>query len=66
MIKQLTVLVTIAISSASAICFATESDQALATRIDAQLQSNGLDQYEAAKDPGRKPVECVRFSGVKA
>jgi len=43
-------------------CFA---DDALATRIERQLEAPGRDQYDKDKDPGRKPVETMRFAGVK-
>lgn len=47
-------------------CFADDSVDAMATRINEQLFATGRDQYDAAKDPGRKPVETMEFFGVKA
>ncbi|PCH83759.1 MAG: hypothetical protein COB26_12370 [Piscirickettsiaceae bacterium] len=45
--------------------FAMDSDAEMAERINQQLKSPGRDQYDAVKDPGRKPVEVVRFFGIK-
>jgi len=45
--------------------FATDADAAQAERINQQLKSPGRDQYDAPKDPGRKPVEVVQFFGIK-
>ena len=47
-------------------CHADASNEAIAARIEQQLKSAGRDQYDAAKDEGRKPVEVVQFVGVKA
>ena len=38
----------------------------MAARIAAQLQAPGRDKYDAAKDPGRKPVAVAQFFGVKS
>ena len=48
------------------ICFADDPIEAMAARINEQLIATGRDQYDAAKDPGRKPVEAMEFFGVKA
>jgi predicted methyltransferase len=45
---------------------AAAADEALATRINQQLKTAGRGQYDAVKDPGRRPVETARFFGVKA
>lgn len=37
-----------------------------AERIAAQLKAAGRDQYDAIKDPGRKPSATMAFAGVKA
>lgn len=50
----------------SAPTFADEHDNAMAKRITAQLSSLGRDKYDKAKDPGRKPIETMKFYGVKA
>ena len=42
-------------------CHADASNEAIAARIEQQLKSAGRDQYDAAKDEGRKPVEVVQF-----
>ena len=47
-------------------CFASEADEAMAVRIAAQLMAAGRNEYDAAKDPGRKPLETMRFLGLKA
>ena len=47
-------------------CFADEAADAMAARIKAQLTAPGRDQYDAAKDPGRKPIETMQFFGVQA
>ncbi len=50
----------------SSICLAVDGGAAQAERIKQQLTSSGRDQYDAIKDPGRKPVEVIQFLGVKA
>lgn len=40
---------------------ADEGDKAMVERIKLQLKSPGRDQYDALKDPGRKPVEMAQF-----
>ena len=44
---------------------AAADDTAMAARIEAQLQAPGRDKYDAAKDPGRKPVAVAEFFGVR-
>jgi predicted methyltransferase len=46
-------------------CFAVGDDAVQAERIKQQLMSPGRDQYDAVKDPGRKPLEVIRFFGIK-
>lgn len=46
--------------------FADDSVEAMAAGINEQLIATGRDQYDAAKDPGRKPVETMEFFGVTA
>ncbi len=48
------------------VCFANEQRDAMAARINQQLTADGRDKYDAAKDPGRKPVETMQFFGVVA
>jgi len=64
--KQRIAIVMIVLNVATGNCFADGNDEALAARIEKQLQSTGRDQYDAVKDPGRKPVAFMQFSGVKA
>lgn len=45
---------------------ADDDAEAMAARITAQLQAPGRDKYDAAKDPGRKPVAVAQFFGVKS
>lgn len=45
---------------------AEEQVDPMAARIQQQLKSDGRNEYDAAKDPGRKPIETMRFFGVKA
>ncbi|RKZ45218.1 MAG: hypothetical protein DRQ48_04195 [Gammaproteobacteria bacterium] len=45
--------------------FAVEGETAMVARINQQLESAGRDQYDALKDPGRKPLETSRFFGIK-
>ncbi|MDA0823747.1 MAG: hypothetical protein O3C28_15210 [Proteobacteria bacterium] len=66
MIKSLTRLLVIWMAVSAGHCFADESDDAMAARIKAQLTAPGRDQYDAAKDPGRKPIETMQFFDVKA
>lgn len=47
-------------------CLANEADAAMAARIAAQLTAGGRNEYDAVKDPGRKPLETMRFFGLKA
>jgi predicted methyltransferase len=47
-------------------CLAAAGDAAMAARITEQLETTGRDQYDAVKDPGRKPVATMQFFGVKA
>jgi len=47
-------------------CVAEDQVDPMAARILQQLKSDGRHQYDAAKDPGRKPVETMQFFGVKA
>jgi len=44
---------------------ATTDEDAMAARINAQLESSGRDRFDAAKDPGRKPVAFAQFSGIE-
>jgi len=46
-------------------CLAVDAGAVQAERINQQLKSPGRDQYDALKDPGRKPVEVVQFFGIK-
>ncbi len=46
-------------------CFAVDGDAVQAERIKQQLMSPGRDQYDAIKDPGRKPLEVIRFLVLK-
>ncbi len=43
---------------------AQQADAAMAERIQQQLVSKGRGEYDAIKDPGRKPVETMAFFGV--
>ncbi|MGR9090813.1 MAG: hypothetical protein ACU85U_09565 [Gammaproteobacteria bacterium] len=52
------------LASASAGAAADDAG-AMAARIAAQLQAPGRDKYDAAKDPGRKPVAMAEFFGVR-
>lgn len=45
---------------------ADDDGDAMAARITAQLQAPGRDKYDAAKDPGRKPVAVAQFFGVES
>ena len=56
----------IAISFTAGNSIAAEGDATMATRIHQQLATAGRDQYDAVKDPGRKPVATMLFFGVKA
>ena len=56
----------IAISFTAGNSISAEGDAAMATRIHQQLATAGRDQYDAVKDPGRKPVATMLFFGVKA
>jgi predicted methyltransferase len=47
-------------------CIADEQSEAMAARINQQLKADGRDKYDAAKDPGRKPVETMQFFDIKA
>ena len=38
---------------------------AVAARVAAQLEAPGRGAYDSQKDPGRKPVEMMRFSGIQ-
>jgi predicted methyltransferase len=49
----------------TSVSFAVDGDAAMAERIKQQLKSPGRDQFDVAKDPGRKPFEVVQFFGVK-
>ena len=46
-------------------CLADAADDALTARIARQLDEPGRDPYDVDKDPGRKPVETMRFAGVR-
>jgi predicted methyltransferase len=46
--------------------FAADSEAALASRITLQLSAPGRGEFDALKDPGRKPLEMMRFFGVEA
>jgi predicted methyltransferase len=50
----------------AAVCLADTADEALAARIASQLDDPGRDPYDVAKDPGRKPLQTMRFAGVEA
>ena len=65
--KKLFIAATITFLSLSAFNgIAAAGDAAMADRINQQLKSPGRDPYDAAKDPGRKPVEFAQFYGIKA
>ena len=64
--KLLISIVMITISLAGGDCLGADGDEAMAARIERQLQSAGRDQYDEVKDPGRQPVATMRFFGVKA
>ncbi|MBQ0724287.1 MAG: class I SAM-dependent methyltransferase [Cycloclasticus sp.] len=51
---------------ATAYVIAGEGDKAMAERIKLQLKSPGRDQYDAIKDPSRKPLEVAQFYGLQA
>ena len=54
----------IAVFALSSLAFTSVSfaeDTAMAERIKLQLKSPGRDQFDAIKDPGRKPLEVVQF-----
>ena len=48
------------------VCIAAEQTDPMAARIIQQLKVEGRDKYDAAKDPGRKPVETMQFLDIKA
>ena len=64
--KPLIAVTMIALSVSASNCFAADTDEAMAARIERQLESPGRDQYDGVKDPGRKPVATMQFAGVKA
>ncbi len=47
------------------LCLADPAADSLATRIAAQLAAPGRDPYDLEKDAGRKPLETMRFAGIK-
>ncbi|MFT4584678.1 MAG: putative methyltransferase [Gammaproteobacteria bacterium] len=65
MFKPLTSLMVILMTVSTGYCFADSTAEAMAVRITAQLSAPGRDEYDAKKDPGRKPVETMQFFGVK-
>ncbi len=64
--KRLITTIIIVFVLAAGGSYAAEGDAAMAARINQQLETAGRDQYDAVKDPGRRPVETTQFFGVKA
>ena len=64
--KRLITAIMIVFALAASDSSAAEGDAAMAARINQQLETAGRDQYDAVKDPGRKPVLTAQFIGVKA
>ncbi|HIL91774.1 MAG TPA: methyltransferase domain-containing protein, partial [Cycloclasticus sp.] len=63
--KLLISTIVLALTLSAGYSLATDADAAMVERIQQQLKSPGRDQYDAIKDPGRKPIEVVQFFGVK-
>jgi predicted methyltransferase len=63
-IRLVTVFLITVLASAGA--GAGNDADAVAARITAQLQAPGRDKYDAAKDPGRKPVAVAQFFGIES
>jgi predicted methyltransferase len=59
-------ILTFVLTSFSSAACAREPTVAMAERIQQQLQAPGRNQYDAAKDVGRRPVETAEFIGVRA
>jgi predicted methyltransferase len=47
------------------LALADNKDQAMTSRIQQQLKTEGRNQFDAVKDEGRKPVETSQFFGIK-
>jgi predicted methyltransferase len=64
--KQLISAITLVFTLATGNSLALEGDEAMAARINQQLEEDRGNQYDAVKDSGRKPVETAQFFGIKA